>query len=66
MPNKSISELVLEYFKKHPNENLSHAPVVDWVEQQSVMLTGRKPRDTWRAIRKLHQEGKLVKVGKGI
>ncbi len=66
MPKKSISELVLEYFKMHPNEDLTHGPVVDWVERQSVRLTGRKPRDPWRAIRKLYQEGKLVKVGKGI
>ena len=66
MPKKSISELVLEYFKTHPNEDLEHGPVVDWVEKQYVKLTGRKPRDTWRAIRKLYQEGKLIQVSKGI
>jgi len=66
MPKKSISELVLEYFKMHPNEDLMHGPVVDWVERQSLRLTGRKPRDPWRAIRKLYQEGKLIKAGKGI
>lgn len=66
MPKKSISELVLEYFKMHPNENLEHGPVVDWVEEQYVKSGGTKPRDPWRAIRKLHQEGKLIKVGKGI
>ena len=66
MPKKSISELVLEYFKTYPNEDLEHGPVVDWVEKQYVKLTGRKPRDTWRAIRKLYQEGKLIQVSKGI
>ena len=66
MPGKSISELVLEYFEIHPNEDLRHGPVVDWVEKQYLKLTGRKPRDTWRAIRKLYQEGKLIKVDKGI
>ena len=66
MPKKSISELILEYFKMHPNEDLNHSPVVDWVENQYIKLTGRKPRDPWRAIRKLHQEGKLIKVSKGI
>ena len=66
MPEKSISELVLEYFKTHPNEDLEHGPVVDWVEKQYVKLVGRKPRDPWRAIRKLHQEGKLIKVEKGV
>lgn len=66
MPEKSISELVLEYFRMHPNEDLRHGPVVDWVEEQYMKLTGGKPRDTWRAIRKLSQEGKLIKVSKGI
>lgn len=66
MPRKSISDLVLQYFKMHPDENLNHGPVVDWVEKQYVKLSGRKPRDTWRAIRKLHQQGKLIKVSKGV
>lgn len=64
--NKSISDLIIEYFKKHPNEDLPHGPVVDWVEEEYKILYGRKPRDTWRAIRKLHQEGFLIKVKKGV
>ena len=66
MHKKPISELVLEYFKMHPNEDLSHGPVVDWVEKEYIKSGGTKPRDPWRAIRKLHQEGKLIKVSKGI
>lgn len=66
MPEKSISELVLEYFKMHPNEDLRHGPVVDWVEKQYIKSVGRKPRDPWRAIRKLYQEGTLIKVSKGV
>ena len=66
MPKKSISELVLEYFKMHPNEDLTHGPVVDWVEKEYVKLYGRKPRDPWRDIRKLFQRGTLIKVHKGI
>jgi len=57
---------VLEYFSKHPKQDLTHGPVVDWVEQEYVALTGNKPRDTWRTIRKLHQEGILIKVKKGV
>src|SRR3972149_4557605 len=64
--NKSINDLIMEYFKAHPKQDLAHGPVVDWVEEQYVNLTGNKPRDTWRAIRKLHQEGELIKVRKGI
>jgi len=63
---KSISDLVMEFFRAHPKQDLEHGPVVDWVEGQYVRLTGNKPRDTWRAIRKLHQEGKLIKVRKGV
>jgi len=66
MPEKSISELVLEYFEMHPNEDLRHGPVVDWVEKEYIKSGGTKPRDPWRAIRKLHQEGKLIKVSKGV
>ncbi|MBP9043120.1 MAG: HNH endonuclease [Spirochaetes bacterium ADurb.Bin218] len=64
--SKSISDLIIEYFKKHPNKDLSHGPVVDWVEEEYKKIYGRKPRDTWRAIRKLHQEGFLIKVKKGV
>lgn len=56
----------MEYFKRHPKEDMPHGPVVDWVEEQYLRQYGRKPRDTWRAIRKLYQEGKLIKVKKGI
>jgi hypothetical protein len=63
---KSISDLIIEYFQKHPKKDLKHGPVVDWVEEQYLKLYGKKPRDTWRAIRKFHQEGQLIKVSKGI
>lgn len=63
---KTISDLIMEYFKKHPRENLKHGPVVDWVEEQYLKLYKRKPRDTWRSIRRLYQEGKLIKVKKGV
>lgn len=56
----------MEYFHKHPRQDLPHGPVVDWVEKQYVKLYDKKPRDTWRAIRALHQKGKLIKVKKGI
>jgi hypothetical protein len=62
----SIADLIIEYFRKHPKKDLEHGPVVDWVEEQYLKLYGKKPRDTWRQIRKFHQEGKLIKVKKGI
>ncbi len=64
--NDSIRDLVITYFKKHPNIDMEHAPVVDWVEKQYLKKFGKKPRDTWRVIRKLSQDGFLIKVSKGI
>lgn len=62
----TITDLIMEYFKCHPKKELNHGPVVDWVEAQYMKLYSRKPRDTWRSIRRLHQEGILIKVKKGV
>lgn len=64
--SKTISELVMEYFKKHPNEDLPHGPVVDWVTKEWLKNHETPPRDPWRVIRKLHQQGKLLKIKKGV
>ena len=66
MAGKTVGRLIMEYFEAHPMQDLEHAPVVDWVEEQYVSLYGRKPRDPWRNIRKLCEEGKLIKVRQGI
>ncbi len=66
MADKTIRDLILEYFKSHPKVNLPHAPVVDWVEEQYLKMGKGKPRDTWRSIRRLHQDGILIKVRKGV
>ena len=44
---KTISDLILEYFKKHPRKELRHGPVVDWVEREYLKLYNKKPRDPW-------------------
>lgn len=62
----SIKDLLIKYFKKNKNKDLAHGPVVDWVENQYKLLYNKKPRDIWRAIRNLHEEGFLIKVKKGI
>lgn len=62
----TIRELIIEYFKEHPKEDLPHGPVVDYVEAKYRKVYKKKPRDTWREIRRLHQEGFLIKVKKGI
>jgi 5-methylcytosine-specific restriction endonuclease McrA len=63
---RSINDLIKEYFRKHPNQDLPHGPVVDWVEEKYIKLYGKKPRDIWRSIRHLHEEGFLIKVKKGV
>ena len=63
---KSIRDLLIEYFKAHPKQDIAHGPVVDWVETRYKRLYNRKPRDTWRSIRNLHEIGFLIKVKKGI
>jgi predicted restriction endonuclease len=63
---KTIHDLIMEYFQAHPYQNLEHGPVVDWVEEQYLALYKKKPRDTWRAIRQLSQGGKLIIVKKGV
>lgn len=62
----SIGDLVLEYFKKNPNKELKHGPVVDWVTEQYLKNHDNPPRDVWRAIRQFHQNGRLIKIKKGI
>ncbi len=64
--NKSIRDLLIEYFKAHTKKDMSHGPVVDWVEARYKRLYNKKPRDTWRSIRNLHEIGFLIKVKKGI
>ncbi len=58
--NKSIGDLIMEYFIKHSKKDLPHGPVVDWVEEQYIKLHGKKPRDIWRQIRKFHEKGVLI------
>lgn len=64
--SKSIGDLLVKYFKAHPKQDLKHGPVVDWVEAQYLKIYDKKPRDTWRAIRKLHEIGFLLKIKKGV
>ena len=62
----SQSDLILAYFKEHPNQDLAHEDWIDEVTSQYRELTGNTPRDLWRAARRLHQDGYLVKVRDGV
>ena len=60
------SELLMEFFKKNPNRDVSHPEVVDWVTAEYLKRTGKVFRDPDRGIRKLHQTGYLQKIRKGV
>ena len=45
---------------------MEHGPVVDYVQEEYQKLYGRTPRDPWRVIRSLHQQGFLIKVRNGV
>lgn len=63
---RTIKSLIMEYFENHPNQDIPHDPVVDWVTSEWIKENPHPPRDPWRTIRKLYQEGKLIKVRKGV
>lgn len=56
----------MEYFRAHPNQDLEHGPVVDYVTEEYLKFSPTSPRDPWRAIRLLYQQGVLIQVRKGV
>ncbi|OHA87736.1 MAG: HNH endonuclease [Candidatus Zambryskibacteria bacterium RIFCSPLOWO2_01_FULL_39_39] len=63
---ESQMEFLMEFYKEHPDMDISHPTIVDWVTKEYTKRTGKVYRDPDRGIRKLYQDGFLVKVGKGI
>ncbi len=59
-------DLIMEYFKSHAARDIKHPDVVDWVVAEYKRRTEKVFRDPDRAIRKLAQEGKLIKIKKGV
>lgn len=66
MADQTQSELLMEYYRARPGEDIPHSKVVDWATAEWRKRTGKVFRDPDRGIRKLHQEGELIKVQKGI
>jgi hypothetical protein len=42
---RSIRDLILDFFSKHPNQEFEHGPVVDWVTEQWLLEHDTSPRD---------------------
>lgn len=64
--NESQSNLIMEYFKKNPKREIEHPEIVDWAAAEYKKRTGKVFRDPDRGIRKLAQEGQLIKIRKGV
>lgn len=65
---KSLTQLnlLMEYFEKNPNRDIPHPEIVDWATKEWQKRTGTVFRDPDRGIRRLHQDGFLIKVKKGV
>jgi hypothetical protein len=64
--SQSQLDLLMEYFKKNPNRDISHPEIVDWSTQEWLKRTGKVFRDPDRGVRSLADHGLLIKVAKGI
>lgn len=62
----SQKKILIEFYKNNPNRDISHPEVVDWVTQEYKKRTNKVFRDPDRGIRKLAQDGFLIKIAKGI
>ena len=58
--------LLMEFFKKHPNRNISHPEIVDWATKEWKKRTARVFRDPDRGVRKLYEQGFVIKIEKGV
>lgn len=69
MSKKKINsqmDFLLGYFKKNAGRDIKHPEIVDWATNEFKKETGKVFRDPDRGIRKLHQDGYLIKVAKGV
>lgn len=60
------ANLIMEYFRKNPKREIKHPEIVDWVVEEYKKRTGKVFRDPDRSIRKLSQQGQLIKISKGV
>ncbi len=59
-------DVIKEFFTNNSLRDIPHPEVVDWVVAEWRKRTDTVLRDPDRAIRKLSQEGFLIKVAKGV
>lgn len=59
-------EFVLSWFKSNPRRSITHAESKRAIEESYFALYGERLEDSDRPIRRLAQEGKLIKERKGV
>ena len=64
--SKTQLSFLLDYYKDRPGIDIKHPEIVDWATNEFRKKTGKVFRDPDRGIRRLHQDGFLIKVAKGI
>ena len=64
--NSSQRSFVLEWFKANPRRSVGHAESKRAIEETYFEKFRERLEDSDRAIRKLAQEGKLIKESKGV
>lgn len=71
MKNKRIKKvsqqgLIMEYFKNNSNIDIPHYKSTPWINDEYKKRTGYVCADPDRGIRRLHQEGYLIKARTGV
>ncbi len=59
-------QILKEFYINNANRDIAHHEIVDWVTVAYKERTGRIFRDPDRGIRKLAQQGFLIKISKGV
>ena len=62
----SQEEILKEFFLNNPKKSIAHPDSVAWCTKEYKRRTGKVFADPDRGIRKLHQNGFLIKESKGI
>jgi 5-methylcytosine-specific restriction endonuclease McrA len=62
----SQKEFIFQYYKDNPHKDIKHDTIISTVTKEWIKISERPFADPDRAIRKLYEEGRLIKVKKGV
>ena len=58
--------MIIAFFENNPNTEFRHAPIDEWVREQYPKDNDDEPQDVRRAVRKVEEKGRLMKVHRGV